>query len=190
MIHLSSARTSLRTCGLLSAAAAVALSISVAYPAAAATTGGTPATLTVEGGVLAISVPSATANLGTVSDTVAGTTISGSLGQVVVTDARKAAAGSSWTASVISTAFTPFEVTPATAIPAAAVSYTGGRVERVGEATLTTHNPGNLTGVAPAVTATEITGNNSATWWPTITVAVPGGAVNALYTATVTHSVL
>ena len=190
MIHLSSARTTLRTRGLLAAAAALALSVSVAYPAAAATTGGTPATLTVEGGVLAISVPTATAHLGTVADSVSGSTVSGSLGEVVVTDARKAAAGSGWVATVISTAFTPFEVTPATAIPAAAVSYTAGAIAKVGTAAFTANNPGNLTGVAPAVTATGITGNKSATWSPTITVAVPGGAVNALYTATVTHSVL
>ena len=47
-------------------------------------------------------------------------TISGPLGQVQVTDARSAAAGSGWIASVISTAFTP----PAgPAIPASNVSY-------------------------------------------------------------------
>jgi hypothetical protein len=40
------------------------------------------------------------------------------------------------------------------------------------------------------VTATGITGNNSATWNPTITVTVPGGMATGVYAATITHSVL
>jgi hypothetical protein len=54
----------------------------------------------------------------------------------------------------------------------------------------TANNPGNLTGASPAVTATGITGDNSATWNPTINVAVPGGTVAAVYSATITHSVV
>ena len=188
IIQLSSAQTTLRTRGLLAAAAALALSLSVANPAAASAVG-TPATLTVEGGVLAISMPSETAKLGTVLDTVAGSTISGSLGQVVVSDARKTAAGGSWTASVISTAFTP-DATPATAIAASAVGYSAGAITKVGTATHTAQDSDDLTADTEAVKATGITGNNSATWSPTIWVDVPGGAVNGVYTATVTHSVL
>jgi hypothetical protein len=44
--------------------------------------------------------------------------------------------------------------------------------------------------VAPAVTATGITGDNSATWNPTINVAVPGGMAAGVYSATITHSVV
>lgn len=40
-----------------------------------------------------------------------------------------------------------------------------------------------------AMTATGITGDNSATWNPTITVAVPGGMAANVYSATITHSV-
>ena len=61
-----------------------------------------------------------------------------------MTDARSAAAGSGWVASVISTAFTP----PAgPAIAASAVSYTAGTITKVGTATYTANDPGNLTGV-------------------------------------------
>jgi hypothetical protein len=52
------------------------------------------------------------------------------------------------------------------------------------------NNPANLTGVAAAVTATGITGDNSATWNPTITVAVPGGTAAGVYFAVITHSIV
>jgi hypothetical protein len=90
-------------------------------------------------------------------------------------------------ASAISTAFTP---PSGPAIPASAVGYTAGAITKVGTATYTANDPVNLTGVAPAVTATGITGDNSATWNPTINVAVPGGIAANVYTATITHSVV
>jgi hypothetical protein len=145
------------------------------------------ATVTVVGGALQITVPADAGSLGSRTNTVEGGTISGSLGAVQVNDARSAVAGSGWIASVISTAFTP----PAgPAIPASAVSYTVGTITKVGTATYVANDPGNLTGVAPAVTATGITGDNSATWNPTINVAVPGGMASGVYSATITHSVV
>jgi hypothetical protein len=162
------------------------LMLAVAVPASALP-GDSPATLTVSGGSLAITVPSASANLGTRPNTVGGGTISGPLGVVQVNDARSAVAGSGWVASVISTAFTP----PAgPAIAASAVGYTVGTITKVGTATYTPNDPTDLTGVAPAVTATAITGDNSATWNPTINVAVPGGMAAGVYSATITHSVV
>jgi hypothetical protein len=132
-------------------------------------------------------VPTTAGNLGTTANSVAGGTISGPLGQVQVDDARSAAAGSGWVASVISTAFTP---PSGPAIPASAVSYSAGSIAKVGTATYTANERTDLTGVAPVVTATGITGDNSATWNPTITVAVPGGMAANVYSATITHSVL
>lgn len=168
---------------LLIATAAGALPLLVASPPQANATG---ATITVTGGTLAITVPTVAANLGTRANTVLGGTISGPLGEVQVSDARSAAAGSGWVASVISTAFTP----PAgPAIAASAVSYTAGAIIKVGTATYTANDPTDLTGVSPAVTATGITGDNSATWTPTINVAVPGGMAAGVYSATITHSV-
>jgi hypothetical protein len=104
-----------------------------------------------------------------------------------VNDARSAAAGSGWIASVISTAFTP----PAgPTIGAAAVGYTAGAITKIGTATFTANDPADLTGVSPAVTATGITGDNSATWNPTINVFVAGGKAAGVYSGTITHSVL
>jgi hypothetical protein len=162
------------------------LALGIASPASAVP-GVTTATITVQGGSLAITVPTAAGNLGTAINTVSGEVISGPLGQVQVSDGRSAAAGSGWVASVISSAFTP----PAgPAIAASAVGYTAGTITKVGTATYTANDPANLTGVAPAITATGITGDNSATWNPTINVAVPGGMAAGIYSATITHSVV
>jgi hypothetical protein len=166
------------------AAAALALGLVMA-PASAAEP--TSATVEVTGGALTITVPADAGSLGTRANSVEGGTISGPLGQVQVNDARSAAAGSGWVASVISTAFTP---PTGPAIAASAVGYTAGVIVKVGTATYTANNPPNLTGVAPAVTATGITGDNSATWNPTINVAVPGGMAANTYSATITHSVV
>jgi hypothetical protein len=162
------------------------LALGIASPASAVP-GVTTATITVQGGSLSITVPTGAGNLGSAVNTVSGEVIAGPLGQVQVNDARSAAAGSGWVASVIASAFTP----PAgPAIAASAVSYTAGTITKVGTATYTANDPGNLTGVAPAITATGITGDNSATWNPTINVAVPGGMAAAVYSATITHSVV
>lgn len=166
------------------AAAAFALGL-VAAPTSAAET--TSTTVSITGGALTITVPADAGSLGTRANSVQGGTISGPLGQVQVNDARSAAAGSGWVASVISTAFTP---PTGPAIAAGAVGYTAGDIVKVGTATYTANNPPNLTGVAPAVTATGITGDNSATWNPTINVAVPGGMAANVYSATITHSVV
>lgn len=159
----------------------------VAFTAAAsALPGDTTATVTVTGGSLSITVPTSTASLGSAVNKVAGNTISGALGVVQVNDARSAAAGSGWVASVISTAFTP---TTGATIAASLVGYTTGPITKVGTATFTADDPAALTGVTAAVTATGITGDNSATWNPTITVTVPGGTLAGTYSGTITHSV-
>lgn len=97
---------------------------------------------------------------------------------------RSAAAGSGWIVTVIATAFTP----PAgPAIAASLVGYTTGPITKVGTATFTANDPPDLTGVVSAVTATGITGDNSATWNPTINVFVPGGYAAGVYSAVITH---
>lgn len=165
------------------------LTLTVAGPTAAATaaTGTSSATITIVGGSLSITVPTGSVDLGSRTNTVSGGVISGPLGQVQVSDARSAAAGSGWVASVISSAFTP---AAGPAIAASAVSYTAGVIAKVGTATYTANDPGDLTGVSPAVTATGITGDNSATWNPVISIAVPGGMAAGVYSATITHSVV
>lgn len=152
-------------------------------PASADTTN---ASIELTGGALSITAPAEAGSLGSRANTVEGGTVSGALGEVQVNDARSAVAGSGWVATGISTAFTP---TAGPAIAASAVSYTAGTITKVGTATYTANNPGNLTAVVPVVTATGITGDNSATWNPTISVAVPGGMAAGVYSATITQSV-
>src|ERR1700678_1314607 len=172
-----------QTRALLAVGAAGLLTLGFTGLAAAAETS---ATVTVTGGALSITVPVSAGNLGTRQNTVVGGTISGQLGEVQVNDARAAAAGSGWVATVISTAFTPFE---GPTIGAAEVSYTVGAITKVGTATFTANNPTNLTGVVAAVTATGITGDNSAPWAPTINVFVAGGMAAGVYSGTITQSV-
>jgi hypothetical protein len=174
----------MRTSRLFVAAVVGMLSLSIAIPALADTT---TASVTVTGGTLTISAPPDAGSLGSIANSVSGGTISGTLGEVQVNDARSAAAGSGWVASVISTAFTP---SSGPTIAASFVGYTAGTITKVGTATYTANDPANLTGVSAAVTATGITGDNSATWTPTIDVAVPGGTIATTYNATITHSVV
>lgn len=176
----------MRLRSLLVGAIAGVITLALALPASAAP-GDTTATVTVMGGALEITVPPAAGNLGSRANTVTGGMISGLLGQVVVNDARSAAAGSGWVASVISTAFTP---SSGPTIGAALVGYTAGPIVKVGTGTYTANNPADLTGVSAAVTASGITGDNSATWSPTINLTVPGGTAAGTYSGTITHSVV
>lgn len=169
------------------AAAAVALSLGT-LPAAADHGGatGSTATVTVQGGALSITVRADAGNLGTRASTGRRMRVRGGLGQVVVRDARGASAGSGWVASAVST---PFTSESGPAIPAAAVGYTAGRIGRVGTATYAANDPTDLSRLTPVVTASEITGNNTATWNPTISVTIPGGMPAGVYAGTITHSV-
>jgi hypothetical protein len=174
----------MRTRALVVATIAGLLTFGVTMPALADPT---TATVTVTGGALAMTVPADAGSLGSTANKVSGSVISGPLGQVQVLDARSALAGSGWIVSVISTAFTP---SSGPTIAASLVGYTAGAITQTGTATYTANNPTNLTGVAPAVTATEITGDNSATWNPTIKVTIPGGTVVGTYSGTITQSIL
>jgi hypothetical protein len=166
--------------------AALVASLAVAPPATADQTATSQATITLEAGGLSITAPSDAGNLGTRSNQVGVTTVSGQLGQVQVTDARNAPAGSSWTATAISTAFTQ---TAGPSIGAASVGYTAGTITTVGTATYTANDPANLTGVSAVVTASAIAGDNTATWNPTIHVAVGANMAAGVYLGTITHSV-
>jgi hypothetical protein len=166
----------------LIAMASSAMALVSVVPATAATT----ATVTITGGTLSITTPEDAGNLGTVANTVSGTTISAPLGEVQVNDARSAAAGAGWVATAISTALTP----PAgPTIAANLIGYTAGSITKIGTATYTANDPADLTGAAAVVTATGITGDNSATWNPTINVAIPGAMAAGVYSGTITHSV-
>ena len=109
--------------------------------------------------------------------------MSGQLGNVTVTDQRGGT--TTWTASVISTAFTP---TAGPADPASNVSYAAGAITDSATVVATAVNASALTGVATIATGAS-TGISSATWDPTITVIVPADFALGLYAATITSSV-
>ena len=68
---------------------------------------------------------------------------------------------------------------------AATITYTA-----TGPATFTPVPTTQLSASAqPVVNATNVAGNTTVTWDPTIMVTIPGSAVGGAYTATITHSV-
>jgi hypothetical protein len=185
--------------GVLAAAVVMALglapaaaSASAAEPAVLAYSSSTPAgadpdttvTFTVTTGALSMSAP-VSADLGTGAP---GTTISGSLGPVTVTDDR-ALLSASWTTTASSSDWTTGTATPAETITATDVGYDPCSITTTGTITAT-GTPVTLSGTAaPVVTGTSGVGDNTATWNPVISVAVPASAVGGTYTGTLTQSV-
>lgn len=166
---------------LVLAAVAGALVAGSALPASAADTG---TTFTINSGTLALSVQADA----TLTPAASGTTaITGSLGAVSVNDARGGTAA--WTVSGASTAFTGARVTAPSS--STAVSYTGGVVTETGTITVADGTQTTLTGAAVSVVApTELSGNNTASWTPTLAVTMPAGALADTYSGTVTTSIL
>jgi hypothetical protein len=156
-----------------------ALSIGFVLPAAAST----PASFTLTSGILSISAPTAGVSLGTQVASTTSSTMSGSLGAIVISDQR--GGPTTWTASVISTAFTP---NGGPADPASNVSYVAGPIVESGPVVATAYSVTDLTGVVTVVTGVS-TGISTATWSPTISVLVPANFAPGIYTATITSSV-
>lgn len=177
--------------GTLGAPASSATPASSAAPASSAGPAGaagsdpdTTVTFAVTTGALSMSAP-VTADLGSGAP---GTTISGALGPVVVTDDR-ALLSAAWSATASATDFTTGSGTAAETIPATDVSYAPGAITTTGFVTATGTDI-TLSGSAQIVVAgTGIVGDNTASWDPAISVAVPAAAVGGVYTGTLTHSV-
>lgn len=167
---------------LLASALGVAVLAGFTPPAGAAAT---TTTFSVTSGALSITAP-ATA---TVSN-LAGT----SLGTVSVSDARGLLLGT-WTASVTATAFTTGTATAAETIANTNISYwsgaatasSGTQVLAPGQALETAKV--TLAASRTAFSATGVTGTASASWAPTVIVAVPAAAPAGTYTGTITHSI-
>jgi hypothetical protein len=167
--------------------------LAIFSPAAgAAPTADTTATFTIPPGSLDIDMPGSV-NLGTGPK---GTTISGQMGAVTVTDTR-ASADASWEASVVTTDFTTGGATDDETVCACQVGYwSGPATGTTGDGTFT---PGQLDGAESspldnsdpltAFTHTGGTGNNTTVWNPTLDVNVPADNENGEYSGTVTHSV-
>ncbi|GAA1267183.1 hypothetical protein Psi02_08950 [Planotetraspora silvatica] len=168
---------------LLALAAGAGLVVAIASPVSAADT---ITTFTITAGALTITAPP-TANLGTVAS--GATSVSAQLGTVTVTDTRGLLVAT-WTATVSSTAFTTGGGTPAETIANTAVNYSPGTATATsGLATFTPGTAGTLGTPRTAFTATLGVSNNSASWNPTVSVAIPAAAVAGTYTGTITHSV-
>jgi hypothetical protein len=162
------------------AASVAALLVGATLPASADET---PTTFTLTGGALTLSVQ-ATAAL---TDAPSGTTaISGNLGAVSVTDDRGGTVV--WDVSAASTAFTG---AIAGGSSSTAVSYTGGTVTETGTITVA-DGTSTAMSVTPAsvVAPTALSGNNTASWAPTLAVTMPAGALADDYSGTVTTSIL
>ena len=141
-------------------------------------------TFTVTTGALSMSAP-VSADLGSGAP---GTSIDGNIGAVTVTDDR-ALLSATWTATAAATDFTTGGGTPAETIPATDAGYDPGSITTTGTITAT-GTPVTLSSTAqPVVSGTDGVGDNTASWNPAITVAVPASAVGGVYTGTLTQSV-
>ena len=142
-------------------------------------------TVAVVAGPLTITVP-ATASLGSAPP---GGTLGSGLGTVQVTDDR--GFGADWTATVASTGFATGTGTQAETIPAADARYLiAALAEAIGPASFTPVPVTQLSASPqPVVSATNVSGNTTVSWDPTIQVSVPSTAISGDYTATITHSV-
>jgi hypothetical protein len=163
---------------LLLALAIGTLAVATALPAGAAT----PTTFTLIAGGLSISAPTQSVSLGSQVASTSVSTISGPLGVVTVLDQRGGV--TTWTASVISTAFTP---PSGPAVPASNVSYVAGLITASGVVAAAVPAP-DLSAVSPVATGASV-GISSASWNPTVSVLVPANYAPGVYSATITHSV-
>lgn len=175
--------------GLTPAAASAATNASAtsARGLAGSPGGGDPnttVTFAVNVGALSMTAP-ASASLGSGAP---GTTISGNLGGSVVVTDNRAALSAAWTAVASSTDFTTGAGTGTETIPAGDATYTPGAITTTGTLTAT-GSVITLSGAPQTVVTASGSGNNTASWDPTIAVAVPAAAVGGTYTSILTQSV-
>ena len=165
---------------LVLGAAVAGLVLSTAGPASAAPTD-TTTTFALTGGTLAFSVqPTAVLT----NAPTGNTTITGPLGAVSVTDERGGVAA--WKASASSTAFTGPSGSASTG-----VSYAAGVVTTTGTIAVADGGATALSAIAADVVIPgSVSGNNTASWTPTLDVSMPASALADTYTGTVTTSVV
>ena len=182
---------------VLAVAALSTAGLGALIPTAANAAGGsTTATFTLTGNsTLAMSVPSSPVNLG--SAATGATSLSGSLGNVTVTDQR-GALPATWTASAVSSAFANTTTGGSSAdetVAAGNVGYFAGvGTAQAGQVGLFVPQGTALTPVAigssTAIGAwTAGVGNDTVTWNPTITLTLRASQVAGTYSGTITHSV-
>ena len=162
------------------AVGAVVLSVVGVLPASAAA-GDTSTTFAVAAGTLSLTVQPSAALTSAASG--AGS-VSGSLGSVSVSDSR--GNKSTWSANATSTTFTDSTGSSTST----SVTYTAGAMTTTGTTTIAAGTATTLTSVAAKVAGpTAVTGNNTATWNPTLSVALPSNALAGNYSGVVNTSV-
>ena len=173
--------------GVAPSAASAATDAPTALAHSSSNPGGDPdttVTFSVTSGALTMTAP-VSAALGSGAP---GTTVTGALGVVTVTDDR-ALLSASWVTTASASSWTTGSGTPAETIPATDVGYNPGSITTTGTITAT-GTPITLAGAAaPVVTGSNGVGNNTATWNPALAAALPAAAVVGTYTGTITQSV-
>jgi hypothetical protein len=159
--------------------------LTLAVPASAATGSDTPVTVQVTGGDLTISAPTQSVDLGSVVTSGDAQTVHALLGNVVVTDGRGGTAG--WTATASATDFTGPQIISTSTF--GLVVYTAPQATVTGTATVDPSAESTLYPGGPVQVATDVNGNNTATWDPTIAVTIPANALAGTYSTSITHSV-
>jgi hypothetical protein len=168
------------------AAAAIAFLAGTVLSASAVIVGSpgtTTATFSLSGGDLTLSVP-AGATLTNASTSVDAFTITGSLGAMSVTDARGGIAG--WVVSGASTTFTGPGSSASMAVKYSPLSIVETGTSSVAAAVVDTV----ISSTTTLLTATEVSGNNTASWSPGLKVDMPAGARAGAYSGTVTTSIV
>lgn len=146
-------------------------------------------------GALSIAEPVGAATL-TASNPLAGltgATVDGPLGVTVVTDDRAGVAG--WASKITGT--TDFTNGDTTIPVTAAKAYVPGAITTTGTSTVSAGlYVAAATGLSLSnaaqtlVSATVVVGNNTATFNPSLTVAIPGNATAGVYSGVVTQTIL
>jgi hypothetical protein len=163
-------------------AGAAALMASTAMPASAAA-GDTTTTFVLSGDGISVAVQ---ANATLTAGKTGAASVSGSLGDVTVTDLRGGT--TNWNTSATSTTFT--SVNGTTTSTSTGVSYNGGSITTSGTSAVPPATAKSLTATPVVVVGpAEVSGNNTATWNPTLTVSLPATALTGTYTGTVNTSV-
>jgi hypothetical protein len=186
VLGLSISAAAILATGLLPVAAFAATTGPAAFNSGASFAS-TPVTFTVDGTGIGLTEPGSV-DFG--SEAIGGT-VTGSLGEVQVAD-DQGLDGGGWTATAASSDFTTGagpDFTSAETIPNSAVGYDPGDVTASDTITATPHTIDSLTGTSDVVVGTDAAGDNTASWDPTITIAVPSTAVAGAYSGTITDSV-
>ena len=169
---------------IITAITLTGLVASGASPASAGP-GDTIATFELLAGSLGVAVAPTAVWADATSDGQVDQYITGNLGPVTVTDDRGGIAP--WEVSAISTTFTH-----ATGPSSTLVEYMAGTVTTDGTIDVDATVETTLDPIAEAsvVSVDSLSGNNTASWNPTLTVTLPEGALAGEYSGTVTTSIL